>query len=246
MTTFTTSSTLPLNAVPLSPRSLPPLASIPFYGRSLLEYIDGFALDLSALKRQAILDVGSGPSSFAVDAARRGLDVAAIDPLYGCSVDTLATHIQLDYARVAVDACKRLKGEKLNQREALEAERRIAAQRFLADYESGFLHNRYIGGALSRLPFLDRSFDLVLCGQLLFGPYSSFNDEQILQACCELVRVSTGEVRVSALEGLSPVKKDAMPGQLAAVGILGQFSACLDSHGKSASQGLLVLKRLPR
>ncbi|MFO1449765.1 MAG: class I SAM-dependent methyltransferase [Opitutaceae bacterium] len=193
--------------------------SLPFYGRSLAEYVHGFALDLGSLRTQAVLDVGAGPSSFAVEASRRGLDVVAIDPLYGCPMTTLATHVQLDYARVAVEATRRLSGSRLAARETLELERRTAAQRFLADYESGFLHNRYIGACLPRLPFLDRSFDLVLCGHVLFGPQSPFDADQLVTACLELVRVSAGEVRIAPLTGLSPAEAESLTARLAEQGV---------------------------
>jgi len=221
----------------------PTLASLPFYGRPLVEYVAAFDLDLAALRRCALLDAGSGPSSFAVDAARRGIEVAAVDPLYGCTAEALATHIQLDYARVAVDACKRLKGTRLSQREALEVDRRAAAQRFLADYESGFLHNRYIGGALPRLPFLDRAFDLVLCGHVLFSPYARFDPSAIVAACRELVRVSAGEARVAPLGGLPPEALQSVLAPLRSEGIRHRLAATIAPDGKRIPDGLLILRR---
>lgn len=244
MTTLLTST--PVSSSPPDSRPLIAPVSLPFYGRSLSEYAASFSLDLATLRRRAILDVGSGPSSLAVDAARRDLDVAAVDPLFGCTHETLATHVQLDYARVAVDACKRLRGERLAQREALEAERRAAAQRFLADYESGFLHNRYVGGALPRLPFLDRSFDLVLCGHVLFGQYAPFDANGLFEACCELVRVSAHEARVAPVEQIEPDAVQNLQVRLESVGITTRFAPTLSLGGKPLPAGLMILQRAPK
>lgn len=238
--------------LPPSPRSSQPppseslLTSLPFYGRALSEYVTGFALDLASLRRCAVLDVGSGASSFAVEASRREIEVAAVDPLYGCSVETLATHVQLDYARVSVDSCRRLKGERLSEQEEIEQNRRAAAQRFLADYESGFLHNRYLGGTLPSLPFLDRSFDLVLCGHVLFGAYARFDDTQVIEACRELLRVSAGDVRISPLEKVPAPRRDALLARLQEEGIAPHLAPYTDAQGRTVPQGLLILRRAVR
>lgn len=82
-----------------------------------------------------------------------------------------------------------------------ETERRAAAQRFLADYETHFPHARYVSGSLPRLPFLDGAFDLVLCAHLLFTYARHFDCAWHVAACRELARVSTGEVRIHPICG---------------------------------------------
>ncbi len=241
-------TTLTLPSPTLTPSSLsigvaePSPGSLPFYGRSLAEYTESFGLDLPALRHQAVLDVGAGPSSFAVEANRRGVDVVAVDPLYGCPMTSLATYVQLDYARVAVEGMRRLSGAQLARREALEQDRRTAAQRFLADYESGFLHNRYLGAALPRLPFLDGAFDLVLCGHVLFGPQSPFDPDRLVAACLELVRVSTGSVRVAPLTGLTPAMAEALTRALAMRGV--SLECQPGRGGRSGRCSMGVLRRL--
>src|SRR5690606_38843088 len=127
----------------------------------------------------------------------------AVDPLYGSTPDTLATHVQLDYARMfsQMRAKPRLfKVGRGNGRaffssiDEAEVDRRAAAQRFLTDYEAHFAHGRYVGASLPRLPFLDGAFDLVLCAHLLFTYAQRFDFDWHLAACRELARVSTGEV----------------------------------------------------
>jgi hypothetical protein len=193
------------------PRSLPPrqpvqleLPAISFFGRTLAEYAQFFALDLNALRGRDVLDVAAGPSSFAAEACARKIDAVAIDPLYGAPVGDLAAKIESDYARMfaqmrAKPRLFRLKS--FPSIDAAEADRRLAAQRFLADYDAQRLYGRYVCGALPRLPFFDGTFDVVLCAHLLFTYAARFDFDWHLAACRELVRVSAGEVRIHPLCG---------------------------------------------
>ncbi|MEO7413356.1 MAG: methyltransferase [Opitutaceae bacterium] len=180
------------------------LPSVSFFGRTLAEYAQFFSLDVAALRGRAVLDVAGGPSSFTAEACRHRVDAVAVDPLYGCSADTLAAHVQLDYARMFAQmrAKPRLfRFKSFPTIDAAEADRRAAAQRFLTDYHAHFVHGRYLGAALPRLPFLDGAFDLVLCAHLLFVYARLFDFEWHLAAGRELVRVSTGDVRIHPLCG---------------------------------------------
>jgi hypothetical protein len=205
------------------------LPSISFFGRSLDEYVRFFSLDIEELRGRPVLDVAAGPSSFTAEACRRGIDAVAVDPLYGSTPATLATHVQLDYAKMFAQmrAKPRLfklgatRGDKaqavdrggtsrtgarapayFSSIEAAEVERRAAAQRFLADYEAHFVHSRYIGASLPKLPLFDDAFDLVLCAHLLFTYSGTFDFDWHLAACRELARVSAGEVRIHPVCGL--------------------------------------------
>jgi hypothetical protein len=217
-----------LTAAP--PRRSPiELPAISFFGRSLDEYVRFFSLDIDELRGRPVLDVAAGPSSFTAEACRRGIDAVAVDPLYGAKPDALAAHVQRDYAHMFTQMRARPRMFKLgaakNGRtqeasaaipirsgvrpsayfssiDAAEAERRAAAQRFLADYEAHFVHSRYVGASLPKLPFLDGAFDLVLCAHLLFTYAQVFNFDWHLAACLELARVSAGEVRIHPLCGL--------------------------------------------
>ncbi len=204
------------------------LPSIAFFGRSLSEYAQFFALDLIALRGRAVLDVAAGPSSFAAEACRRGVDAVAIDPCYGATPAELAAQVQLDCARVFAQLRAKPRLVRVNSRsralpvrpasvrptaaarptphfssiDEAEVDRRAAAQRFLADYETRLFHGRYVEGALPRLPFLDGAFDLVLCAHLLFTYGDVFDFDWHLAACRELARVSAGETRLHPLCGL--------------------------------------------
>lgn len=196
----------PLNATPSAAFSAASfeLSSVAFFGRSLAEYIRFFSLDTDVLHGRNVLDVAAGPSAFTAVASRLGIRATAVDPLYGCSLETLITHVQLDYARTVMQM--RAKPEMFRLKsfvsiDEAERDRRAAAEAFLADYEAGFLDNRYVGGALPRLPFADGSFDVVLCAHLLFIYERLFDYAFHLAACRELVRVSRGEVRIHPICG---------------------------------------------
>ena len=175
------------------------LSSVAFFGRTFDEYIRFFALDPPALATRRTLDVAAGPSSFAAEAHARGLPATAVDPLYGYSHDALRSFVEIDYARVIREMRRKealLRYHYFPSLEAAEASRRSAADRFLADYETGFLHDRYVGGSLPRLPFADGAFGLVLCAHLLFTYARHFDYAWHFAACRELMRVSAGEVRL--------------------------------------------------
>src|SRR5580698_6211798 len=85
-----------LSSAPASPQLQ--LSSVAFFGRTFAEYIDLFGLNPKTLATQRVLDVAAGPSSFTAEAAAAGIKAIAVDPLYGQPVESLRTHVQLDYA----------------------------------------------------------------------------------------------------------------------------------------------------
>ena len=180
------------------------LPAVSFFGRTLAEYTRFFALDPAALRRSGVLDVAAGPSSFTAEAVRHGIDAVAVDPLYARPAGALTAQVRDDYERMfaqmrAKPRLFRLKA--FASFDEAEADRRAAAQRFLADFEGNARHGRYVRGALPLLPFLDQSFPLVLCAHLLFLHSARFDYAWHRAACRELVRVATGEVRIHPVCG---------------------------------------------
>lgn len=183
------------------------LPSVSFFGRSLEEYTRFFSLDIAALRGRPVLDVAGGPSSFTAEACRRGVDAVAADPLYGEGPASLSARVREDYAHMlaqmrAKRALLKFGPSGFASLAAAESDRRAAAQRFLADFETHHVHGRYVSAALPRLPFFDRAFDLVLCAHLLFTYARRFDFDWHLAASLELARVSAGEVRIHPLCGL--------------------------------------------
>lgn len=223
------------------------LPAVSFFGRSLAEYVQFFSLDVAALRGRDVLDVAAGPASFVAEACARKIDAVAVDPLYGSPVQALAGQVQLDYDRMFAQmrAKRRLfKFKTFPSIDAAETDRRAAAERFLADYETHYIHNRYVGGALPQLPFLDGTFDLVLCAHLLFVYAERFDFEWHLAACRELVRVSAGEVRIHPLCGVDGKPYSGLPRlrrELKAVGIQSEVRP-LDYEFFAGANSMLVLR----
>ncbi len=247
------------------------LPTVSFFGRSLAEYTRFFALDLDALKGRDVLDVGAGPSSFTAEACQRKIDAAAVDPFYGGPVEGLAAQIDADYERMFAQMRAKRRLFRVGSRtvrpslrrpatlvrsgrgtppyfeslDAAEADRRAAAQRFIGDYATHYAHGRYVGSSLPRLPFFDRTFDLVLCAHLLFVYSARFDFDWHLASCRELVRVSDGEVRIHPLvgadgrpyDGLAALRRDLRSG-----GIESDIVA-VDYEFFAGANSMLVLRR---
>lgn len=237
-----------MNAAPVL---IPPeldLPSVAFFGRTLAEYSQFFNLEAGDLDGLSVLDVAAGPSSFTAEACRRGADAVAVDPLYGCTAEALAAHVHIDYARMlsqirAKPGLVRLRS--FRSLEEAEISRRSAAERFLGDYAQHFVHNRYIGAALPHLPFLDGAFDLVLCAHLLFVYARRFDFAFHLDACRELVRVCSREVRIHPLVDLTGRRYedlDRLRSALEAEGIASEIVA-VDYEFFRGTNATLILRR---
>lgn len=176
------------------PRRQPPAAPLP--GRSLADYLRWFALEVHTLRGRDVLDVAAGLSSFTAEACARKINAVAVDPIYGESAASLAagslTSFVPDVAVVDSDAG-------------------APVQRFLNDYETHFIHNRYVRASLPRLPFFDGTFDLVLCAHLFFSGARPSDFDWTLAAVVELVRVSAGEVRLYPLNEVSGKTYPGLP-----------------------------------
>ncbi len=225
------------------------LRSIAFFGRRFSEYLRFFSLDAANLRGRRVLDVAAGPSSFTAEACALGIDATAVDPLYGYTPDALSQHVTIDYA--AMTAQMRAKAELFRFRafaslDAAEADRRYAAELFLADYAGHFVHGRYRCGALPQLPVDDGAMDYVLCAHLLFVYARVFDLDFHVAACRELVRVSRGEVRIHPLVGLDGKRYAQLPElreALAGEGIASDVVPVAYEFFAGANE-MLVLKRV--
>ena len=224
------------------------LPSVSFFGRSLTEYAQFFALDVPGLRGRDVLDVAAGPSSFTAEACARKINAVAVDPRYGGPITALTSQVELDYADMIaqIRAKPRLfRLRTFDSFDAAELDRRTAAQRFLADYETHFIHNRYVTGSLPRLPFFDGTFDLVLCAHLLFTYAKRFDFDWHLAACRELVRVAAAEVRIHPVctadgrphSGLARLRRE-----LKASGIVSEVRA-VDYEFFAGATSMLVLRK---
>lgn len=170
------------------------------WGRRLWEYEAFF--DLAGLRAfPRVLDVGAGPASFAAEAAAKGHEVVALDPLYRFGGDEIRRRAQAAAPAMAAgleQAADRFVWDRYGSRDGLLRTRTEALELFLADYEWGRTCGRYRDGSLPHLPFATGSFDLALCSHLLFLYGDGLDVDFHLTALDELLRVAA-EVRVFPL-----------------------------------------------
>jgi hypothetical protein len=165
--------------------------------RSAEEYRAMFDLTGPELAAGPVLDCCAGGASLA---AQTGGQVVAVDPAYAVGRQGLAERVlaSLGAGEEIIDAHRdRFEWSWYGDPRRRAAMRTEAAQRFLADLEAN--PGRYVAGALPGLPFVARSFELVLCSHLLFTWSDRLDFGWHRAAVAELVRVARREVRVYPL-----------------------------------------------
>jgi hypothetical protein len=174
-----------------------------FIGRTFEEYLSLFGLDRTDLAPGPILDCPGGPSSFTAVASALGTAVHAVDPMYEHGLSELEATCH--------DAIERNVSQLQEKRELFvwdyyeDVETRgrylrAAAERFLTDYARH--PERYVASGLPELPFDDDAFELTLSGNLLFV-YDDRLDRDFHEAAArELLRVTSGDVRLFPLSSL--------------------------------------------
>jgi len=155
-----------------------------------------FALDDSDMSG-TVLDCSAGAASFVTVARTNGTRAYAVDPAYAMSREDLANAVREDLQRgttIAEQHSDRFDWTWYGSRENRDRMRRVAGARFLADLATrpGWL----LAAELPRLPFRDRSFDLVLCSHLVFTWAEVLGLAWHRAALLELIRVSGREARV--------------------------------------------------
>ncbi|MEV3869921.1 methyltransferase domain-containing protein [Streptomyces sp. NPDC049906] len=164
--------------------------------RSFAEYRAMFALTDRDLTGR-VLDCPGGAAGFVAEAGRRGVDAVAVDPEYAGERGLLGVRalreVRHKHADLVRDAARYLwswygdPGRYTRMRIG-------AARSFAADLAAR--PERYVAGSLPRLPFPDRSFDLVLSSHLLFSYGARLDEDFHLAALLELARVARREVRL--------------------------------------------------
>ncbi|MCP9848698.1 class I SAM-dependent methyltransferase [Cyanobium sp. Morenito 9A2] len=187
------------------------LAKVVFFGRTGEEALQFFDLEWEALKGRRLLDCPGGPGAFTALARRHGVEVIAVDPLYGLPPEELERQALADIG---------LHNERASGADHLRPDfdldlyhrgKRGALASFLSDRRAH--PESYLAASLPELPFSDGSFDLVLSAHLLFG-YSPLQDGGLYanspfdlawhrRALAELRRVSRGEVRLYPVHTVS-------------------------------------------
>lgn len=192
-----------------------PQAGVAVTCRSYREYAAMFALDEAALARGPVLDAAGGASSFAAEAAERGLDVKAADPRYALPADALyaesAREIETSTGKLA-KLRESFDWTFYGSLDAHRAGREASLERFIRHYRENGTHGVYVPASLPSLPFADGTFALALCSHFLFLYEEQFDAAFHTAALRELYRVLApgGELRVYPLASLRFARYGAM------------------------------------
>lgn len=178
------------------------LDRVVFIGRTFSEYVDMFDLDVQKIKDLEILDCPAGSSSFVCESFwEQGIRfVTGCDVMYNSrdlsNLENIASNDLKHMARILSETSDYYKWEHYHNIDGLLKVRRLPLQNFLTDYQAGSIEKRYVYAKLPKLSFKDKTFDLVLSGNLLFYYHDVLDYEFHLQSILEFIRVSTKEVRI--------------------------------------------------
>lgn len=167
--------------------------------RSFAEYAAMFDLRSADLTGR-VMDCCAGGSSFVAEAHAAGHDVVAVDPSYAMPRAALLQAVgdsALGTKMLIDDHADRFLwdwyGGSQETRTAIRAEAAAAFIKHITD-----LPQRYLAGALPRLPFADGSVDLLLCSHLLFTWSDRYDEDWHRRALIEMIRVAA-QVRIFPL-----------------------------------------------
>jgi hypothetical protein len=220
------------------------LDRVVFYGRTLHEYQIIFNFDHEEHRGLKALDCPGGSSSFTAEACRLGVDVVAVDPMFGKPAGDLLRVGEEDINHVMQGVSK--SPELFNwsfypTQEVLRSYRMTALRRFAHDYATPGSTQRYINGSLPNLPFADDSFDIALSGHFLFTYSDRLDYDFHLKAMLELVRVSR-EVLIYPVVGRDGCKPGFFGDLLSSLGRDGVDSELIPSNFEFQKGGGQVLR----
>lgn len=167
--------------------------------RPLSDYQDMFLLADEELVAGPILDCPGGSSPFGAQVRARGGTVVSVDPAYAWPRSELAARIREDLVRLRVWIDANLDvadWDHLGNPDVLMRWWELASEFFLHDYAAD---ERYVAAALPSLPFPDNHFTLALSSHLLFTYPNFLTFDEHVACVLELVRVTSGEVRLYPL-----------------------------------------------
>ncbi len=190
------------------------LDRVAFFGRTYNEYQQMFNFEAEHWQGKKILDCPSGPASFVAEGRKNNLHVTGCDPLYDETIHELvekATFEIQECIKKSADFPNLFCMNTVELREQFMREKLAALKNFSEDFPRGLADGRYHKTALPKLPFADKSFDLVLSGYFLFiysdAKYggvlenSPFDYEFHLASILEMIRLAKEEIRIYPLKG---------------------------------------------
>jgi hypothetical protein len=190
-------------------RSVLNLDRVVFIGRTFSEYMWMFNLDESSLKDLEILDCPSGASSFVAEISAKYKVKKAVgcDLMYEDGNLPILEKRGKDDLDYMIDSLSRVpefyNWEMYSNIEDLRKSRASSLKQFISDYTTkeqvnspSKKHKRYVKAVLPKLPFSDKSFDLVLSSNFLFYYHNMFDYDFHHDSILEMLRVTSKEVRI--------------------------------------------------
>lgn len=234
--------------------------AVVFYGRLGQQALAMFNLEqeLPRWRGARLLDCPGGPGSLSALARAAGLKATAVDPLYELSPQQLEQRAlqDLDTTMATLASSPDIRPD--FDLIACRQQHLQALRAFLADRRA---HPAcYVAASLPQLPFADASFDLVLCGHLLFS-YAPLSQGGLMsgegldlawhrRALAELCRVSRQAVRLYPAHTIERVARrhpyaEALLAQLPP-GWRGRFASSRYDQGHEGCNEALELERIDR
>lgn len=234
------------------------LSRVEFFGRTLAECLDMFAITLEELRQGRTLDCPSGPDSFVAEANDAGCELVGIDPQFASSPEDLRSLGLESLAR-----CERMIRDRPEALTFLDVDAFLRAkhqafERFIADYEAHRGDGRYVAASLPHLPFPDRAFDRVCAANFLFsyapieagGLYegNEFDLPFHLRAIEEIARIARHEIRLAPMGSFDPpprphAYRDPAIARLRELGFAVELVPSRFDSGLAAFNDVLVARR---
>ena len=180
-----------------------------FIGRTWSEYLKMFDLKEENLVKGKILDCAAGASSFTAEMSKKGYEVIALDILYDEDPEVLCNKYKIDM-EVLIEGLASVDSFVWNffrDIEDLKKQRDRSCREFIVDYNI-YGKNRYIKADLTKIPFPDNYFSMVLCSHLLFIYDHRLDYKFHLDTIKEMLRVTSNEVRIYPLVKNKGLKSD--------------------------------------
>lgn len=180
------------------------LKDIVLIGRTFDEYCKMFDITSIDGKKEKILDVASGVSSFCAEANSKGYDVAASDRIYCFSAEEIeekcSKDLELTMKKLS-DVKDLYRWEFYKNIEDLEKERKKAYTRFIEDFKQK-LNTVYIKTEYPKSNFKDKQFTVSLVSHFLFMYDENLDYEFHKQTIKEIIRATSKEIRIFPIVNL--------------------------------------------
>lgn len=173
------------------------LQNVILIGRTFSEYRRIFKLDDFNLKREKILDVGSGVASFCAEANARGISAVGADPIYELPAEEIRLRCRHDLREMLekIQSLPHYFWDFYKTPETLKGYRQRAYRRFLADYQQKG-RRRYVPVKFPNSPFHAKSFTLALVSHFLFLHDDKLSLDFHQRVINELIRITSKEIRI--------------------------------------------------